>query len=195
MDDWEGGGLIGLLEGGKFADIAIPQRGFFAQAHGFFGCGGHLPYLAVHGAHEAFVEGALELCQQGVVVACCVEDNDGFKVEAELFPRDDFEQFLERSHPAWQGHAGVAQLGHLLFAAVHIGCDDEARHTLVLPLLVYHKLRNNADGLATSLHTAFGGGGHQPRAPCPVDERMTMRGKGLAEALGGFDEGGGGLSA
>ena len=149
----------------------------------------------MHGAHKLFGQGALQLFEQGIIVARGVEDNDWFEIESQLFPRDDFEQFFESAYSAGQCHTGVAQLGHLLFAAVHIGGHDEACHALVLPLLVYHKLWDDANGLAACLHTPFGRGGHKSRASCSVDERMAVRGKGLAEASGGFDKGGGGLSA
>ena len=54
-------GVHHRLERGKTAHIGIPKRRFFAQAHGLFGRGRHLPNVRVYATHELLFGATLQL--------------------------------------------------------------------------------------------------------------------------------------
>ena len=167
----------GGSEGGELAHRGIPQGCFGTEAQSLGGGAGGAPYLPMFGTHETLVDGALQLLQQGVEVAVGVEHDDGFEVNAELLPGNDFEQLFERADAAGQGYAGIAHRGHALLAAAHVGGDAKLRHALVVPVLLDHELRNDAHGAASRSEAGVGAGSHQAGAAGTVDQRVAFGGQ------------------
>ena len=54
-----------------------------------------------------------------VVVSVDVQDDDRLVVDPEVFPGDDFEEFLHCAAASGQRDGGIGEFGHLLLAFVH----------------------------------------------------------------------------
>ena len=78
------------LKRSQFSNISIPKRRFFAQTYCFVGSVSYLPNISMQIAHEVLCQSAFQLRQQGVKVAVRVEDDNGFEIQALLFPGNDF---------------------------------------------------------------------------------------------------------
>ena len=137
--------------------------------------------------HEVFVHGALQHVEQGGEVSVHVQYDDGVEVESQLFPGDDFQQFLQCAASSRQGDDGIAQAGHLLFAAVHVVHFDQFRQSAVVPALLHHETGNDAGHLTACCQHGVGGGTHQADASCAVYQADMPFGKQGAQLAGGVE--------
>ena len=158
-------------------EIELGQRVFYG--------GGYQEIVAVLLFEHALGDGVIEEGEQRIVEAIDVEQQDGFRVELEGLPREDFEHLLEGSEATGEDEEGVGLLAHEGFAGVH-GVDDvELRDAAVGHLEIdeddgYHPgyISSRSDcGVRDSLHEA------DVRAA--VDEAYVASGEGCAELGGG----------
>ena len=99
--------------------------------------------LTVGRAQEAGLDRAVEEVEQGLPEAVEVEHPDRLGVDAELGPRGDLGQLLERAEPTGQGEEGVGLLGHALLALVHRVDLDQLGDALVADLVGEQALRGS----------------------------------------------------
>ena len=85
----------------------------------------------VLGADEAFPDGVPEEREEPRPVALDVDQAHGLPVDAELGPREDLEDLLERAEAARQRHEAVRQRGHQRLALVHRAHDVELGEAVV----------------------------------------------------------------
>ena len=169
----------------------IPLRKGMNQFESFVGRRGYVPDGSVTQAHEMFVDSTAEHLEQGVVVAAGIEQDDGMKVEPQLFPRNGFQQFFQRAAAAGQGDDGIGEVGHALFAAVYVGGDYEFFEAGVVPPVVVHELRNDSRDFASLLHHGIGQRAHESLSAGPVDAAYLLPGEQLPQGLCGLEVDGG----
>ena len=127
------------------------------------------------------VDAALELLKQRVVIAARVEDDDGFEIESELFPRDDFHELLECAAASGQRNAAIAHVGDGLLALVHIAGFDEIRETRVVPVLIHHERWYDARHFSSGSKAGIGRGAHESHVSGTVDEAYAPPGQPFAD--------------
>lgn len=161
----------------------VPHR--LEQGGGIIARADHFP---VCGMKEPIADGASEEAEQVIEIAFRIEQRDGLAVEAELRPGESLEQLIERAEASGQGEEGIGEFAHEGLAVVH-GFDDVlAGEARVGDLLVYERLRDDADDLAARFERGIGERAHEADAGAAVDEAQPAAGDFRACAAGGFEE-------
>ena len=80
-----------------------------------------------------------------------VEQGERLGVIAKRVPRPRFEHLVERADAAGQADEGVAQLGHLGLALMHVGDRMELGQAGVRDFLIDQRLRDDAVNLAAGI--------------------------------------------
>lgn len=160
----------------------IPLRKGMNQFEGFVGRRGYVPDGSVTQAHEMFVDSTAEHLEQGVVVAAGVEQDDGMKVEAQLFPRNGFQQFFQRAAAAGQGDDSVGEGEHRTLAFVHVGHDAQFGQAGVLPSPFYHETGYDSGDLASGSQGGIAHGGHEAHAAGAIDHADAAAAQQSAQA-------------
>lgn len=141
--------------------------------------------LPLFAPQEAFSNGVVEQTGEWVEVTQDVEAADGFVVDAELCPGEDFAEFLVGSEAARKGDEGVGQLGHEGFALVHRG-DDPQIGAAVGQLAIDEHLRDDADDLTAGGERGVGQDAHQADITGTVHEADAALAEKLAERCRGL---------
>lgn len=68
---------------------------------------------------KAFCAGMGNKSQQWCVIACDVEQANGFRMQSKLRPGGDFEEFVECAEAAGEGDEAIGEVCHQCFAFVH----------------------------------------------------------------------------
>ena len=96
-------------------------------------------------------------------------------MQAELLPREQLEQLVERAGAAGERDHGVGELGHQRLALVH-GLDDvQLGQAGVGDLVLDQPRRDHADHRAAGGERGVGERAHQPDARAAVDELEPPR--------------------
>src|SRR4051812_50227681 len=98
-------------------------------------------------------------------------------MQAELRPREDLEQLLERADAARERDEGVGELGHQGLALVHGADHAQVAEALVADLEIEDLLRDDADDLAARLERSVGDGAHHPDLATAVYEPQPALGE------------------
>jgi aryl-alcohol dehydrogenase-like predicted oxidoreductase len=141
-------------------------------------------------AQEPLAHRVVEEAGERVVVAADVEQPARLVVDAELAPRVDLDQLLERADAARQRHERVRQLRHLGLALVHRADDLELGQVGMADLAVDQRLRHDADRLAARGQHGVGDHAHQADLAAAVDEPDAARGELGGEGAGAVGVGG-----
>ena len=134
---------------------------------------------------EALLDGVVEEAHEAVEVAAHVEEAERLGVQAELVPRVDLEQLLERADPAGQRDEGVGELGHLRLALVHRVDHAQVGQAGMRDLAVDERLRDHAGHAAAALERGVGERAHQADLGAAVDELDPAVGQPVADVAGG----------
>ena len=136
------------------------------------------------GLQEPLVDGVLEEGQERLPVAGDVEEADRLAVQAELLPREQLEQLVERPGAPGQRDHRVRKLGHHRLALVH-GLDDvQLRQPGMRDLALDQPRGDHADHGAAGGQRGIGERSHQPDARAAVDDLELARGDHPAELAG-----------
>jgi len=117
---------------------------------------------AVAGSQEAFGDGRVEEGKEPAPVVPDVEEADRLGVQAELRPRQDLTQLVERAHAAGQHQEGVGERGHERLALVHAADDAKVGDAAVRQLAIDHRRGNHAGHAPTTRQHGVRGDPHQP---------------------------------
>jgi hypothetical protein len=155
------------------------------------GVGGDEDEVAVFLFEEFLADGVVEEVEEVVEEAAGVEQSDGFAVEAELGPGEDFGEFFEGADAAGEGDKGVGEFGHEGFSFVHGFDDVEFRQLEFVAKVVFEKeLGNHAGDVSPVVEDGGGELAHEAEVSAAVDEGDASLGEGLAEESGGGGVGG-----
>lgn len=121
------------------------------------------------GSQEAFANGMVEQPGKRVEVAQDIQAADGFAVDAELGPGQDFAKLFVGAQSARQRDEGVGELCHEGFAVVH-GSDDAQIGAAVRQLAIDEHLRDDADDLAARGKSRVGQHAHQADVAAAIDQ-------------------------
>ncbi len=108
------------------------------------------------GREKALGGGVVQKGEQGVEIACDVEKAARFRMQVELAPGEDFEQFVERAESSRQSDEGVGEIEHGFFSRVHRGSDDHTREARVLDIFSAEGLWDHAPDFSPGREDAFG---------------------------------------
>ena len=158
-------------------EIELGQRVFYG--------GGYQEIVAVLLFEHALGDGVIEEGEQGIVEAIDVEQQDGFRVEPEGLPGEDFEHLLEGSEAAGEDEEGVGLLAHESLAGVH-GVDDVELRDAAMGYLEI----NEDDGYHSGYISPRSDGGvrdglHKADVRASVDEAYVASGESGAQLRGG----------
>ena len=131
--------------------------------------------------HETLGHAVVEHLDQRIEVARDVEHAARPRVDPELGPGDDFEQFLEGAEPARERHECIGELGHQRLALVHRVHDAKRRQPFVRDLALDQGLRNHPDHHSFLREGGVGQAAHQADVGSPVDETDATFGQAAAE--------------
>ena len=136
------------------------------------------------GVDEPLADGVREQPEQPVVVVGLVQHPDRLSMDAELRPRQHFQQLLERPEAARQRDESVGQLDHDGFPLVHAADDAQLRDARVRELAARERARNDADDPAAGLHHRVGERAHEADRPAAVYQLDPARGQLPSERAG-----------
>lgn len=89
------------------------------------------------------------MSQQVIVVAIEIENANGFVVQVELPPGEDFKKLVEGAIAAGQNDEAIRTIGHDFFPLVHGLCDDEFGQTGVANFFFFQKFGDDTENLST----------------------------------------------
>ena len=148
-------------------------------------------------AEEFFFDGVTEESQDGVEIAVDIEQTDGFLVNTEYGPGDNFEEFLECADSARQGQKAAGQFGHSGLSLVH-GVDDFELGDLIMGEFFGHEhVGDDADDLSTACEDGIGDNSHEADFAASIDEAHSLAGDFVAYGIGcdGVELAGSGLAS
>jgi hypothetical protein len=126
----------------------------------------------------------------GLEKAIDIQQAHGLAVDAQLGPRENLEELVERAQPSWEGDEGVGDGCHAHLAFVH-GLDDvEALHAFVRKLASFEEFGDDAYAAPTMREDAVGNLAHQPHVAAAIDELGALVGEQLAQLSCSEGEGG-----
>ena len=120
------------------------------------------------------------------VVAGDVEQPERLAVQAEVGPREDLEQLLERPDPARERDERVGELGHERLALVHRVDDPQVADAVVADLEVDDLARDHARDVPARRHRGVGERAHHPDVRAAVDEAHAALRERAADVDGGL---------
>ncbi len=97
-------------------------------------------------------------------------------MKAELPPRPNLEQFLERAQATWHSQEAIRQLGEQRLSLVHGRDDTEFREASVGDLVIDEMLRHDADDFTVGGERSLRQCAHKSRAPTAIhNASATLR--------------------
>ncbi len=122
------------------------------------------------GAHEPLVDRVLEEREQRLPVAVDVEQPERLAMQAELLPREQLEQLVERPGAAGERDHRVGELGHQRLALVH-GLDDvQLGQAGVGDFVLDEPVRDHSDNGAAGRQRRVRERAHEAHARASVDD-------------------------
>ena len=140
---------------------------------------------AILGREETLGDSVVDVRDQMIEEALDVHQAAALPLEAELGPRHDLEQLLQRSEPARQREEAVRERAHEGLALVHSVHDVQLRHALVRRLARHEVARNHADYLAPRVERGIGHDAHHADVAAAVDEAELRLAEASPNVLGG----------
>ena len=134
-----------------------------------------------NGAHHLFLDHLVKQCDQSIVVAVRVEDDDGFGVQPELFVNHALKKLIHRADSSGQCNIRVANALDGLFTLGHVSRNNQFRALFVMPVLFNHELRNDPDKLSVVFHHGIGHFTHETHVAPTEDHRNVVLSKNLAK--------------
>lgn len=116
------------------------------------------------------LDGVIEHREQRRVIVENVDDPAGLQVQAELAPRQDLEEFFERSKSAGKCDECVRQIGHHGFALVHGMNDVQLGELFVSDLTSHEVLGDHADRFPAFFQNCIGDCTHETDVSAAVDK-------------------------
>ena len=144
----------------------------------------HFPYITVLASHKVLIDCLFKHFEQWIEKSVCIEDYNRIEIQPQLFPSDNFQQFFKGTASTRQSDDTITQIGHLLFAFVHGFHFNQLRQACMVPVLLYHKMRNNTSHLTTIRQHRIGHRTHQANTAGTINQTDMMIGKQSPESLG-----------
>src|SRR5574344_2687201 len=125
-------------------------------------------------AHEVLFQSTVEHSEKRVVIAGLIEYHDRSLIKTKLLPCDYFNQFVPSSATTGQCYYSITLIGHHLLSFVHAVDNNHLRHFIIIPSMVYHKLRNDTDSHSPILYHCIGCSCHQSKLATTVEQRKFL---------------------
>lgn len=126
----------------------------------------HRPVLPLY---ETFRYGAVEKPKQRIEISVDVQKSARLCMHAQLRPREDLDNLLDRSESARHGNECIGEVEHHRFSFVHRSDDVQFRQAAVR-YFVGKKLRDYTDRGTACFHDGICDFSHQSDLSSPVDE-------------------------
>ncbi len=126
--------------------------------------------LAMLQLQKTLLHRAVEHREQRLPVLHCVQQDDGFFMNRQLRPAENFAQFIQRSKAAGQRDKRIRQLRHHVLAFVHAANNMQLGQASMRHLAVSQLLRNDSDNFPARSEYCVCNDAHQAHMRPAIDQ-------------------------